>query len=327
MTKRGRKPDTKIIYTPEQTRRYKSQWSRYEKGLELARSNLVHKIDDKTYRVESVRSPIGYWEIKLSSKELETEQVWFVDPLPGNSITVATSSEQSSENSISSNCSVQEQRIGITFQDTINLHLTKVGLIGITPSPNSVTYRFDWSTTFAIGGTIMQGEFDSRDQVSTYASATSNTSSEFYAEGDLSACSGAGTFGVIETAPAPLDPDLPTGTMGIRIENQSYLNLLTTNTGGGSGGISITQTVTILKIDGEDVGSGYECTCPDFSLEEDAFNPPSFPSMSQPRNWQGTQAGCPTWDDGERRCCHIVAVQDVRGEEIPVPQDIPTGEA
>lgn len=66
---------------------------------------------------------------------------------------------------------------------------------------------------------------------------------------------------------------------------------------------------------------GYECTCPDFSKKEDAFSPPKSHSMSQARNWENSDAGCPTWSDGKRRCAHIVAVQQIRDEEIPKPSD------
>ncbi|MFN6460854.1 MAG: hypothetical protein RMZ41_003275 [Nostoc sp. DedVER02] len=52
------------IYTPEQIYNYKSQWKRYEKGMNLVESGDVIKgNDDSSYKILSSKAPKGYWEV------------------------------------------------------------------------------------------------------------------------------------------------------------------------------------------------------------------------------------------------------------------------
>jgi hypothetical protein len=105
-------------------------------------------------------------------------------------------------------------------------------------------------------------------------------------------------------------------------QNQSLTVTPCTPPESGLSNIKLKQVSTEVE-----EGEGYKCTCPDFSKKEGAFTPPAYPSMSQERSWESSDAGAPTWADGKRRCCHIVAVQQVRNEDIPVPEDLPFGEA
>ena len=60
---RGRKPGTKITYTPQETGRYRSQWLRFEKGVRLDHQ----KVGENEWQVESGRSPTGHWTVKYES--------------------------------------------------------------------------------------------------------------------------------------------------------------------------------------------------------------------------------------------------------------------
>jgi hypothetical protein len=86
------------------------------------------------------------------------------------------------------------------------------------------------------------------------------------------------------------------------------------------------KVYAIGAVTGDIEKGGWACDCPDYSKKEGAFSPPLYPSMSQQRSWKASAAGCPAWSDGVRRCKHIVAVQAVEGEEVPVPDDLPVGD-
>lgn len=323
--KRGRKPDTKIIYTPQQTERYKSQWNRYEKGLELARSfNTVHKIDDKTYRVTSARSPIGYWEVKVGN-DIEGESLWnfdydYTQGSSSNSEFLSTTIEEETTR-FSSSLTRNSLLLSGASPGNYLFVMRRYGTIGFDLSANSVTYIYNWNVSHSIpiyqaysesGG----GSYSPDTQIEVYSSNVEYDDDKYVYEAYASDVVLSGSSGSITTL---LPPDID-GTkflqFGVEFEVRGD------NVGGGQ--ITIDQSFQILEINSEAVEiGGYQCTCPDFSLKEAAFDPPAFPSKSQPRNWQGTDAGCPTWADGKKRCCHIVAVQDIRDEDIPVPQDIP----
>jgi hypothetical protein len=326
MTKRGRKPDTKIIYTPEQTRRYKSQLSRYEKGLELARGNSVHKVDDKTYRIESMRSPVGYWEVKIE-EDIQGDSSWdfYYDNTQGsygNSQHLVTTIGEETTRFTSSLTRNSSLKSGSTPGNYLFV-ATRNGTIGFDSSLNSLTYAYDWSVSHNVP--VYQSYSESGDyyfpdiQVSASSSNVNYDDDRYVYEADANDVNLSGS--------AQRTTSLPADENGNKIISLTVRFEVRGESVSGST-ITINQSLRILEIDDESAGDGgYQCTCPDFSLKEDAFNPPAFPSTSQARNWQGTQAGCPTWSDGKRRCGHIVAVQDVRGEDIPVPQDIPRGEA
>lgn len=89
------------IYSPYQTKRYKSKWNRYKAGEELSRRESDQVKDSsgntKAYRFYSDRSNVGYWEVSRgggpSNKGTFTKIVRYIDQA-GNVTSFASSTEE-----------------------------------------------------------------------------------------------------------------------------------------------------------------------------------------------------------------------------------------
>ncbi len=86
--KRGRKVGTKVVYTPNQTQRYQSEYARYMKAIALVPS--VYKDSTGTYIVPSSSADRGYWTVRtggngdgavyvLSSEVDGSDRVFYLD--------------------------------------------------------------------------------------------------------------------------------------------------------------------------------------------------------------------------------------------------------
>lgn len=81
---------------------------------------------------------------------------------------------------------------------------------------------------------------------------------------------------------------------------------------------SVTRSGTIMSyaISGLPVGGSYTCTCPDFTKSVGGVIRSPYSSEQFDRNWSASEAGGGT-------CKHIISTKLIRGEEVPVPTDVP----
>lgn len=360
MTKRkGGKPDTRVTYSPEQTQRYKSQWSRYQKGLELARSNLIHKIDDETYRVPSERSPVGYWEIK--KKTIDYVAL-------GSDTTYATTysgfNEVSRENFDSRfyeglktlielgnieaakkyDKSYQQEKLVEVLPGGFppqNYEYSKT-FVSIDRSSDGLKSRSTVKANMNFQNDGQSRLYQTRQDYYIYIADPKPVKARVYIKVSLNlSCSRSividpvngrmtreGNYSLNTTYVSENDIVKP-----LILNARGYsiileLNIIAFNPGiidiNGTSSLELDK-VEFLDATGNIIGGGYECDCPDFSKQEGVFSPPTYPSQSQSRGWAASEAGTPTWSDGKRRCYHIVGVQHLKGESVPVPTDFPIG--
>lgn len=337
--KHRRREGDRVLYTPNQTQRYKSQWTRYQKGLALAESNNILQVEPDVYRVPSKRSPVGYWEIKAGgvSEGVVIYQSYGASNSNADGLESANTYFGGGDDGLPFNI---EPGNTLTY-DYIYGQLILDGSIFVeytnTPDdPIGVGYYYYTSASRSADRSEIVAYYEETPDAPSLYTATHVSFFDFYAPATYSEPTEA-IFEVTFIPPSPTPPqyivDAPTSPVTLTFPETyndfKYQRVIFNFTYTTPGILGLYQTglsIKLTSLTGQTQGE-YECTCPDYSKFEDAFVPPEFKSMATPRDWLASDAGAPTWADGKRRCYHIVGVQQVRGEDIPVPSDFPLGEA
>lgn len=335
-----RREGDRILYTPNQTQRYQSQWTRYEKGLVLAESNKILEVEPDVYRVPSKRSPIGYWEIKAGGMSGGSVIYQSYGLSNGNADGLVTGQLFAGygDNNVPSNIGVDPTLTYDFLYSQLILDGTELFEYtnGIDGNTAGVAYDYYVKIDRSANRNRITAYYEDNDPSSSIIEGTHLLVFTFFAPLDYSEPTEA-IFQVTFIPPSPTPPqyfvDIPINPVVLTFPQtnndfkyQNVIFQLGYFTPSTPGFYQNGMSVELTSLTGQ-TQVGYECTCPDYSKFEDAFVPPKFKSLSSPRDWLASEAGAPTWADGQRRCYHIVGVQQVRGEEIPVPLDFPLGEA
>ncbi len=340
-----RKLGDRVLYTPNQTQRYKSQWTRYQKGLALAESNQIHEHEPNLYRIPSERSPVGYWEVTAGGMSGGAVIYQCYGIADGNGDGYVSLQILSRIDGINGDTSVPQNiypSTTLTYADIVSLlepdgeefHEYTNGVNGETAG---TSYDYYTSIRRTLDKNKIIAYYSQNFPVAVQVPTTHILAFDFYVPIDYAVTPTEATFNIIFTPLNPIPPlfsvSVPTNPVALTFpethndfKRQSVTFEITHDFLTPPGFFEYGISIELTNLTGQQQ-SGYKCTCPDYSKFEDAFVPPEFPSMAFPRDWVDSSAGAPIWDDGKRRCYHIVGVQHLRGEPIPVPSDFPLGEA
>lgn len=298
----GRKPGTKITYNPRQTARYRSQWLRLQRSVEIIQ--ILQQGGSTYYHCKSGRSSMGYWDVEYRPDKDRDSSAYLPPCGSGTSGSGGTSGSSQLPA-----CPAPGTAIIVTWG----------GYFYWSEPPEYVSSGGYYASLngYSFADTLETGEvqyayyMDWQDEPRLYQYRLSVSH--------------------IVSASAPLPPlpanlyHSPYALVEVKGPNGQTLYSNPSNAdpnaqycgSGGSGGGGSTNPcdpdLNAAKYGPWDK-DGYRCNCPDYRRKQSATG--KFLSEMVSRDWSASNAGSGIVAGTQQPCKHMLEVKQLRGEPV-----------